>query len=67
MSETKVLVEKLNYSIQEAAQASGLSVSKLYKLSCERKIPIQKIGSRVLIPRREFEDWLKTFRVEAEK
>lgn len=67
MSENKALVEKLNYSIPEAAQASGLSVSTLYKLSCKREIPIQKVGSRVLIPIKAFEAWLRTFRVEAEK
>lgn len=60
-------VERINYSIKEAAQASGLSTSKLYKLSAQRAMPIRKIGSRVLIPRREFEAWLKSFEVEVIK
>ncbi len=56
-------IEKLNYSIPEAAAVSGLSISKLYKLSAKRELPIIKIGSRVLIPRREFEAFLRTFKV----
>ncbi|MGE5443323.1 MAG: helix-turn-helix domain-containing protein [Ignavibacteriales bacterium] len=56
-------VEKINYSIKEAARASGLSVSLLYKLSARRELPIEKIGSRVLIPRREFDAWLLKHRV----
>jgi excisionase family DNA binding protein len=60
-------VEKINYSIREAAKASGLSVSLLYKLSAKRAIPLEKIGSRCLIPRREFQLWLSSHRVSPQK
>lgn len=60
-------IEKLTYSISEAAAVSGLSISKLYKLSARRELPLVKIGSRVLIPRWEFEAWLKKFTVGINK
>lgn len=54
-------VEKINYSIEEAAQASGLSASKLYKLSARGEFNhfALKIGSRVLLPVQDFQQWLK--------
>jgi excisionase family DNA binding protein len=57
-----MVVEKINFSIEEAAEASGLSKSKLYKLSAKGAFNefAQKIGTRVLLPRGPFEDWLKS-------
>ena len=40
---------KLAYSIPEVAELTGLSVSYLYRLSAENKLPVCKIGSRVLV------------------
>ncbi len=59
-----MLVEKINYSIKEASEACGLSTSTLYKLSAKSQLPRQKIGGRVLIPRKAFEAWLKSFTVK---
>ena len=50
--------ERLAYTIPEAAKASGLSVSYLYKLSAEGKLPVSKIGSRCVIPVDVFKEWL---------
>ncbi len=60
-------VEKTRYSIKEASKASGLSVSTLYKLSSKRKLILEKVGARVLIPKREFEEWLSKHRVTEQK
>ena len=40
---------KLAYTIPEVAKLTGLSVSYLYKLSSENRLPICKIGTRCLI------------------
>lgn len=50
---------KLTYSIREAAKVSGLSVAYLYKLSAEGKLPVCKIGSRVLVLRSELDNFLR--------
>ena len=57
--EEYVMEEKLTYSIREAAKASGLSVSYLYRLSSEGKLPVCKIGSRVLVLRCELDNFLR--------
>ena len=51
--------QKLALSIPEAAKASGLSVSYLYRLSSEGKLPVCKIGSRCVIPVDDFKAWLR--------
>lgn len=49
---------KFAISIPEAAKASGLSRSYLYKLSAEGKLPILKVGTRCLVPVDSFKQWL---------
>ncbi len=56
-------MEKRNLNIKEASEYSGLSISYLYKRSAKRDLPILKCGSRVLIPKRDFEAWLEKHRV----
>jgi len=51
--------EKLAYSIPEIAKLTGLSVSYLYRLSSEGKLPICKIGSRCLITSDDLNNWLR--------
>ncbi len=41
--------EKLCYNIPEVAELTGLSVSYLYRLSAEGKLPVAKIGTRVIV------------------
>ncbi len=55
---------KKNLSIEETAKVYGLTKSWLYKRSAERTIPLLKIGAKVLIPVREFEEWLDQHRVD---
>jgi len=57
---------KKNLSIDEAAKVYGLTKSWLYKRSSERTIPLLKIGTKVLVPVREFEEWLDQHRVDRE-
>ncbi len=51
--------QKLALSIPEAAKLSGLSVSYLYRLSAEGRLPVCKIGSRCVILVEDFNAWLK--------
>ena len=52
--------EKLAYTLPEAAAATGLSLSYLYRLSCEGKLPVSKVGTRALILRSELEAFLRS-------
>jgi len=51
--------DKLSYTLPEAAKVTGLSLSYLYRLSAEGKLPVSKVGSRALILRSELEDFLR--------
>jgi len=50
---------KLAYSIPEVAQLTGLSVSYVYRLSAENKLPICKVGTRCLITLEDLNNWLQ--------
>jgi len=50
--------EKYTISIDEASIISGLSKSTLYKKSALGELPILKIGSRVLIKKTGFLEYL---------
>jgi len=50
-------------SVKQAAEFSGLSKHFIYKKCCMRALPMLKVGSRNLIPTKEFQAWLETFRV----
>ena len=56
----KVRDDRLSYSLPEASRLTGLSLAYLYKLSCAGKLPVSKVGGRVLILRSELEAWLKS-------
>lgn len=58
MHETKEK-EKLAYTIPEIAKLTGLSVSYLYRLSSEGKLPVCKIGTRCLITPEDLHNWLR--------
>ncbi|MDA2920782.1 helix-turn-helix domain-containing protein [Desulfobacterota bacterium AH_259_B03_O07] len=51
--------EKLAYSLPEVAKITGLSLSYLYRLSSEGKIPVSKIGSRALVLKSELEKFFR--------
>ena len=50
---------KLAYTIPEIAKLTSLSVSYLYRLSSEGKLPVCKIGTRCLITSDDLHNWLK--------
>lgn len=50
--------EKIALSIPEAAKASRLSASYLYRLSAKGELPVSKIGSRCVILIDVFKVWL---------
>ena len=54
------LADKIAYLPEEASSVSGMSV-KLIRLLCatDATFPAFNVGRRVLIPTREFADWLK--------
>lgn len=60
-------MEKKHLNIQEASIYSGLSTSYLYKKSAQRDLPMLKCGSKVLIPKLEFDKWLDSKRVDIKK
>ena len=49
------VVEKLSYSINEAAKAAKIGRTKLYELINDGELPLVKIGSRSLIRRVDLE------------
>ncbi|GJM15986.1 MAG: hypothetical protein DHS20C13_13130 [Thermodesulfobacteriota bacterium] len=51
--------QKLSYTLPEVARLTGLSLSYVYRLSAEGKLPISKIGSRALVLRSELEKYLR--------
>ena len=50
---------KLAYTIPEVAELTSLSVSYLYRLSAEGKLPVCKIGSRVVVISSDLENYLR--------
>ena len=50
----------LMLSVQEVADILGISKSSAYVLSKEKGFPTLKIGSRVVIPRDRFIEWINT-------
>lgn len=51
--------EKLNLTIEEASTYSGIGTGKLYKISNKEDCPfVLWIGSRRLIKRKKFEEYL---------
>jgi len=55
-------MNKKYLTIIEASEYSGLSRWTLYRLSSRREIPMLKFGSKVLIPKDDFDTWLENFR-----
>jgi len=55
-------MDKKYLSIKEAAEFSGLSKWYLYKLSASGELPILKAGSRSLVPKKDFVEYLESKR-----
>lgn len=52
------MVEKLTYSVTEAAEALGVSRPTIYELIRREGFPTFKVGSRVLISRQRLAEWV---------
>ncbi len=52
-------MEKLTYSVAEAAAVLGISKSYAYQMVKEQRLPVLAIGSRRVIPIRQLEQWLE--------
>lgn len=50
--------EKLVYSMQEAAEGLGISKSYMYELARSGKVPVLKLGKRLVIPKEKFVRWI---------
>lgn len=51
-------IERLLYRIQEAAEAVGVSRSKMYELIASGDIPSVRVGHSVRIPVEELKKWI---------
>ena len=52
------MVEKLTYSVTEAAEALGVSRPTMYELIRREGFPSLKVGNRVLISRQRLVEWV---------
>ncbi len=50
---------KLAYSVPEAAEALGISKSKMYAITRIEGFPVVVLGKRRLIPIKPFEEWVQ--------
>ena len=46
-------------SIQEASNMLKLSIPTLYKMSCQKRIPVVKLGSRLLFSEENLQKWIE--------
>ena len=54
----EVKFEKRTYNAVEVAAMLGISKSKVYDLIRQGVIPSLKLGSRVVIPKSKFDEWV---------
>lgn len=52
-------MEKIAFSVSEAARALGVSRPTLYKILERPDFPKVRVGSRIVIPRSLFISWLE--------
>jgi excisionase family DNA binding protein len=53
-----MITEKMAFSPQEAAMATGLCLNTIYKLLKQRRLQAVKIDRKLLIPRKSLESFL---------
>ena len=51
-------------SIQEASELLNLSIPTLYKMSCQRRIPIVKVNGRLLFSQERLQKWVEENTIE---
>lgn len=52
-------MEKLAYSVREAAAAIGVSVGQMYNIVHITDFPKKVVGGKILIPVKSLERWLE--------
>ena len=52
-------MEKLAYTVKEAAESIGISDRKLHDLTRIDGFPVVRLGGRVLIPVEPLREWLR--------
>ena len=52
-------IQRLAYSLDEFAEATGLSKRMLWELTNRNEIPHRRVGRRILYPVRLIETWLE--------
>jgi excisionase family DNA binding protein len=61
-------MKKQYMSIKEASEFSGLSKWTLYQYSARAKLKVLKVGTRTLVPIKDFQEWLESHeRVNTDK
>ena len=53
------MIEKLAVSVEESGKLMGVSRQVAYKLSRRADFPTLRIGRRVLVPRKQLEEWIE--------
>ncbi len=53
------MTEKLTLSVEEAGKLLGVSRQIAYQLSRRADFPTLRIGRRVLVPRKQLEEWIE--------
>ncbi|MBR5424341.1 MAG: helix-turn-helix domain-containing protein [Clostridia bacterium] len=48
-------------SAKNVAELLGVSISSAYELMQERGFPVLKIGSRKVVPKEKFREWVESF------
>ena len=56
--EIPIKPQKLTYSVAEAAEALGVSKSKMYEIIKIKGFPVIVVGNRRLIPIKSLERWI---------
>lgn len=51
-------LEKVTFSVKEAATILGIGTSKMYELVRTDKVPNIKLGKRFVVPRVKFIEWV---------
>ena len=54
-------------SIHEASELLNLSIPTLYKMSCQRRIPIVKVNGKLLFSQERLQEWIKENSIETVK
>ena len=59
-----IFMEKLTYSIKEAAEVLGISRSLAYELAKKDEIPVRRLGGRLVVPVKALEQFIVTGKMD---